>query len=99
MQNLPRPLEIHVNIAITFSSTQEMNSVMNALIPDNVNFPSGLSMSIFPSKVGSRKKRLQSGSRSRTVVIKLTSTGQVSTLVNTLDELLEHASVASKVIH
>ena len=95
---MSRPLEIHVNLSITFSSSREMNSVMNALIPDNVNFPAGLSMRIIHGSRAGKRVAGKSAGTSRTIVLRLTSTELVSTLVNTLDELLEHASVASKVI-
>jgi hypothetical protein len=57
---------------------------MNALIPDNVNFPKGLSMKIF----------LQDN----TLVLDASSKTGIKTLLNTIDEVLEHISIAKKVI-
>ena len=57
---------------------------MKALMPDNVNFPKGLSMTIF--------------SRDNTLVFELLSKIGINTLLNTIDEVLEHISIARKVI-
>jgi hypothetical protein len=57
---------------------------MKALMPDNVNFPKGLSMKIF--------------SRDNTLVLELLSKIGINTLLNTIDEVLEHISIARKVI-
>jgi hypothetical protein len=57
---------------------------MKALMPDNVNFPKGLSMKIF--------------SRDNTLVLDFLSKTGINTLLNTIDEVLEHISIARKVI-
>jgi hypothetical protein len=58
---------------------------MKALIPDNVNFPKGLSMKIF--------------SRDNILVLEFISKVGINTLLNTIDEVLEHISIARKVIN
>ena len=57
---------------------------MKALIPDNVNFPKGLSMKIF--------------SQDNVLVLDAISKTGIYTLLNTIDEVLEHISIAKKVI-
>ncbi len=57
---------------------------MKALIPDNINFPKALSMKIFP--------------KSNILVLEVLSRAGINTLLNTVDEVLEHISVAKKVI-
>ena len=58
---------------------------MKALIPDNVNFPKGLSMKIF--------------SKGATLAIELTGKQTpAATILSTLDEVLEHISVSKKVM-
>lgn len=57
---------------------------MSALIPDNVNFPKGLSMKM--------------SSRDNILVLEFLSKKGINTLLNTIDEVLEHISVARKVI-
>jgi hypothetical protein len=57
---------------------------MKALIPDNINFPKGLSMKIF--------------SQDNTLVLDASSKTGILTLLNTIDEVLEHISIAKKVI-
>ena len=78
--------EITVAVDLKFGSKHTCGSILNALIPDNVRLPEGLTInfrmrgtSIFISIVGSTKV---SG----------------MTVANTLDEVLEHISVASRVI-
>jgi hypothetical protein len=58
---------------------------MKALIPDNVNFPKGLSMKSF--------------SQDDTLVLEFLSKNGINTLANTIDEVLEHISIARKVIN
>jgi hypothetical protein len=68
-----------------FSSSAEAKAALKALIPDNVNFPKGLSMRMF--------------SRGSTLAIKVTGRNvPVATVLNTIDEVLEHVSVAQKVM-
>ena len=57
---------------------------MKALIPDNINFPKGLSMEIF--------------SQDNVLVLDALSKTGIYTLLNTIDEVLEHISIAKKVI-
>lgn len=57
---------------------------MKALIPDNINFPKALSMNIFP--------------KGNILVLEVLSKAGINTLLNTVDEVLEHISVAKKVI-
>jgi hypothetical protein len=80
-----RHLEIEVKAEILFAYASEAKTTMNALIPDNVNFPKGLSMKIF--------------SRGSTLTIKLKGKNvPVATILSTLDEILEHISIAKKVM-
>ena len=85
-RNLPgRHLDIAVGMEIPFSSSAEAKAAVKALIPDNINFPKGLSMKMF--------------SRGSTLAIELTGKNiSTSTLLSTLDEILEHISVAKKVM-
>ncbi len=63
----------------------EAKATVKALIPDNINFPKGLSLKVF--------------SRGSTVAIELTGKNvPAATLLSTLDEILEHISVAKKVM-
>jgi hypothetical protein len=87
IQNLTRTihLDVAVLVEIAFSSSAEAKAAMKALIPDNVNFPKGLSMKMF--------------SRGSTLAIDLTGKNvPTATMLSTLDELLEHISLAKKVI-
>jgi hypothetical protein len=84
--NLPgRYLDVAVEVEIPFSSSAEAKTAVKALIPDNINFPKGLSMKMF--------------SRGSKVAIKLTGRNiPTATILSTLDEILEHISVAKKVM-
>ncbi len=86
IRNLPRRcLDIAVGVEIRFSSAAEAKAVVKALIPDNINFPKGLSMKIF--------------SKGTMLTIELTGKNvPTGTIVSTLDELLEHISIAKKVM-
>ncbi|HKY11654.1 MAG TPA: KEOPS complex subunit Pcc1 [Nitrososphaera sp.] len=82
---LGRQLNIAVGVEIPFSSSAEAEAAVKALIPDNINFPKGLSMKMF--------------SRGSRLAIELTGKNiPTATILSTLDEILEHISVAKKVM-
>lgn len=86
IRNLPGGhLNIEVGVKIPFSSSAEAKAAVKALIPDNINFPKGLSMKMF--------------SRGSRLAIELTGKNiPTATILSTLDEILEHISVAKKVM-
>lgn len=82
---LGRQLNIAFEVEIPFSSSAEAEAAVKALIPDNINFPKGLSMKTF--------------SRGSRLAIELTGKNiPTATILSTLDEILEHISVAKKVM-
>jgi hypothetical protein len=82
---LGRQLNIAVEVEIPFSSSAEAEAAVKALIPDNINFPKGLSMKMF--------------SRGSRLAIELTGKNiPTATILSTLDEILAHISVAKKVM-
>lgn len=78
--------ELSVLIQIRFSEKNEMYAVLRSLIPDNINFPTGLSIEISP------------GEKEKVLLLRIRCNIGFKTLLNTLDELLEHVSIAQKVI-
>jgi hypothetical protein len=79
------PLEITAVIELNFSNKSELNAVMKALIPDNINFPNGLQMNMF--------------SNDNTLHLDFICYNVgIGTLASTIDEILEHISIAEKVI-
>jgi hypothetical protein len=85
LQNhLPKLIEVKVHIEIRLSGKSELRAILSALVPDNVNFPRGLSMKM--------------SSRDNTLVLEFLSKVGINTLLNTVDEVLEHISIARKVI-
>jgi hypothetical protein len=81
---LPQPVEVKVHIEIRLSGKSELRAIMSALRPDNVNFPKGLSMKM--------------SARDNILVLEFLSKKGINTLLNTIDEVLEHISIARKVI-
>jgi hypothetical protein len=82
---LRRQLDVTVLVDIPFSSGAKARAAVKALIPDNVDFPKGLSMKMF----------------SRGAMLSIELTGKnvpAATILNTLDEVLEHISVSKKVM-
>jgi hypothetical protein len=71
-------------IEIKFSKNAEMNAIMKALIPDNINFPKGLSMRMFY--------------KDNILFLEFFCNVGFETLLNTIDEVLDHISIAKKVI-
>lgn len=75
--------KITVNIEVEFSRNKEKDVIMKALLPDNINFPNGLN--------------LEMSSNKNVLIIDIESTN-ITTLINTMDEILNHISIAKKVI-
>jgi hypothetical protein len=80
------PLEITAVIELNFSNKSEINAVMKALMPDNINFPNGLKMNMFSNNNTLHLDFICYGC------------GGIGTLASTIDEILEHISIAEKVI-
>jgi hypothetical protein len=80
-----RPPDISVSIEIQFPRQSQAEAALNALIPDNVNFPKGLSV-----KMSAKNAILSVQAHGKKV--------SVATMISTLDEILEHISVAKKVM-
>jgi hypothetical protein len=72
-------------IEIKFSKKAEMNAVMKALIPDNINFPKGLAMQMFSKG-------------NNILFLEFFCSVGIETLLNTIDEVLDHISIAKKVV-
>jgi hypothetical protein len=81
----PIPLDISVLIQVSFVKKDQMYSVLRSLTADNVRFPPGLSMEMLVDS-------------DRNILIRFYSSIGFETLINTVDEVLEHISVASKVL-
>lgn len=75
-----------VQVRVSFPTAAHAKAAAKALIPDNVNMPAGLTVDIF--------------SRGRTVWMRVGGRSGISvaTVASTLDEILEHISVARKVM-
>jgi hypothetical protein len=70
---------------VAFPTASQARAAVKALIPDNVNMPAGLTIDIF--------------SRGRVVQVHVAGMGvPVATVASTLDEILEHISVARRVM-
>jgi uncharacterized protein YpiB (UPF0302 family) len=85
MPNSQPLLEITLIIELTFSKQSETEAILKALAPDNINFPKDLSMEM-------RSKD------NTTIFIKFSSSTEIETLINTVDEVLQDISLAKKVI-
>jgi len=82
---LQRQLDIAILVDVPFRSSAEAKAAVKALIPDNINFPKGLSMKMF--------------SKGATLAIELAGRNvPTATILRTLDEVLEHISVSKKVM-
>ena len=84
-RNLQRHLDVAATVGVPFENRRQAQAALKALIPDNVNFPKGLSIKMSVQK--------------STLAIRVSAKGvPMPTVIATLDEVLEHISVAKKVI-
>jgi len=84
--NSPTPTEISAFIQIRFIKKNEMYAVLRSLAADNIDFPNGLSLEMSPRESDNN------------LLLRLYCNVGFETLLNTVNELLEHISLAQKVI-
>ena len=78
------PLKCKVEVIINNISKKKATSIKNALEPDNVNFPKGLSFEI--------------KSIDNKLVFNFQCIGDTKKLAATVDEVLEHVKLVSEII-
>jgi tRNA threonylcarbamoyladenosine modification (KEOPS) complex Pcc1 subunit len=74
---------ILVNIEIEFAKVKERDAILNTLLPDNINFPKEFSMEM--------------SINNKSLMINTSST-KIDTMINTINEILYHISLATQVI-
>ena len=84
--NSPTHLEISVIVQIRFMKKKEMHAVFRSLAADNIDFPKGLAL------------EMSSRESDNNLLLRLSCNLGFETLLNTVNELLEHISLAQKVI-
>lgn len=77
-------LTCQVEITLNNISKEKAETVKNALEPDNVDFPDGLSLSI--ENIDNK------------LVFNFQSRNNMKSLISTIDEVLEHVQISLKVI-
>jgi tRNA threonylcarbamoyladenosine modification (KEOPS) complex Pcc1 subunit len=77
-------LKCKVQITLNNISKENAVAIKNALEPDNVNFPKGLTLEI--ENIDYK------------LVFNFQSRGDVKKMISTIDEVLEHVKLASEVI-
>ena len=78
------PLKCSVQVTLNNVSKKKATAIKNALEPDNVNFPKGLSFEIM--------------NIDNKLVFNFQGIGDTKKLIATVDEVLEHVKLASEVI-
>tara|TARA_Y100000590_G_C14825007_1_gene677884 strand:+ start:247 stop:489 length:243 start_codon:yes stop_codon:yes gene_type:complete len=73
-----------VEITLNNISDEKAKAVEKSLEPDNIDFPEGLSMKV--EKIDNK------------LVFSFSNNGNMSKLITTIDEVLEHANLALEVI-
>lgn len=74
---------IKSSMKIEFDSKKEINTMINALTPDNVRIPEGLKINI--------------RAENKCLIIDIQCKNGSGTFLNTMDELLEHISLSRAV--
>ena len=78
------PLKCSVQVTLNNVSKKKAIAIKNALEPDNVNFPKGLSFEIM--------------NIDNKLIFNFQSIGDTSKLTATIDEVLEHVKLVSEII-
>jgi len=77
-------MQVNVVLRLDLGDRKKVESMMKALIPDNINFPRGLSMAMEVE--------------GNTLILSFKSSRKLDSLVSTIDEVLEHVSTMSRVL-
>lgn len=77
-------LEITILMEISFASRKLLKAIMDSLRPDNIGAPQGLSVDMEED--------------GELLIIKISCSSGIATLINTVDEILEHISIAKAVL-
>jgi len=76
-------LECKVQIFLNNLTSQKSDAILKALTPDNVDFPENLSMQI--------------ENIDNSLVFTFQGSGNIRTLISTIDEVLEHTQIVLRV--
>jgi len=76
--------QVKVALRLDLKDGKKVQSVMKALIPDNVNFPRGLSMDM--------------SAEGNFLILSFKSSRKLDSLISTIDEVLEHISAMNRVL-
>lgn len=76
--------KIKITIRLDLKDVKKVESVMKALIPDNLNFPRGLSMDM--------------SAEGTAIVLSFKSGTKFDSLIASVDEVLEHISIMDRVL-
>nr|AIF08538.1 hypothetical protein [uncultured marine thaumarchaeote KM3_31_E07]AIF08610.1 hypothetical protein [uncultured marine thaumarchaeote KM3_31_F07] len=76
--------QLRVTVRLDLNNIKKVKPVMKALIPDNINFPRGLSMDM--------------NAEGTIIVLCFKSRYGFDSMIETIDEVLEHISIMDKVL-
>ncbi|NOJ29619.1 MAG: hypothetical protein DA328_05565 [Nitrososphaeraceae archaeon] len=76
-------IEIEINLNLKLG-VKESKTILESLTPDNVNLPENLEIVMY--------------NRRDSLIIKIKAIDSIETVTNTIDEILNHISLAKKVI-
>jgi tRNA threonylcarbamoyladenosine modification (KEOPS) complex Pcc1 subunit len=79
---MPNKLSVFVTLKLEFEASEQAKCIFNALIADNIKFPTGLKLNMYIKK---------------NVIIIIIQSTSINTLANTLDELLCDINLAKEV--
>jgi hypothetical protein len=77
-------IKVSVVLRLDLGDRKKVESVIKALIPDNVNFPRGLNMDM--------------NAEGSVLILSFKSSRKMQSLISTVDEVLEHVSTMSRVL-
>jgi len=77
-------MQVNVILRLDLGDRKKVRSVMKALIPDNINFPRGLSMDI--------------NTEGSVLILSFKSSRKLESLISTVDEVLEHISAMNRIL-
>jgi len=77
-------IQSHVHLELDFETKSELSAVMNSIIPDNIDCPNGLVVTM--------------SDKDNRLILDIFCTREIYVIISTVDEILSHIIMAKQVI-
>ncbi len=77
-------VETHIHVELDFETKSELSAIMNSLIPDNIDCPEGLVVTMY--------------NKHSCLIFDIVCRKEIYVIMSTIDEILRHIIMAKQVV-